>query len=140
MRDAGSSRQSIKTTQSTSQTAAHNRSIHRKLYFCSFAKNKGPNTGHKKPADKRPTKKRAFHVIGIIKTRLIKKSGCLHFIPILINSCIFLVGNIVVFWYFAQNLEQFYRRFCSLDIATSCSIPPVLFLSRIQCPCATICS
>ena len=44
---AGSSGQSIKTMQSTSQTAAPNRPIHRELHFRSFGKNKDPKTGRK---------------------------------------------------------------------------------------------
>ena len=44
---AESSGQSIKTMQSTSQTAKRNRSIHRKLHFRAFGKNKGPKTGRK---------------------------------------------------------------------------------------------
>ena len=44
---AESSGQSIKTTQSTSQTAVRNRPIRRKLPFRSFGKNKGPKTGRK---------------------------------------------------------------------------------------------
>ena len=44
---AGSSGQSIETTQSTSQTAVRNRPISRKLHFRSFGKNKGPKSGRK---------------------------------------------------------------------------------------------
>ena len=44
---AGSSNQSIKTTQSKPQTVVRNRPIHRKLHFRSFGRNKGPKTGRK---------------------------------------------------------------------------------------------
>ena len=44
---AGSSGQSMKTTQSTSQTAVRNRPIYRKLHFRSFGKNRVPKTGRK---------------------------------------------------------------------------------------------
>ena len=43
----GSCGQSIKTTQSTSQTVVRKRPIHRKLHFRSFGKNKGSKTGRK---------------------------------------------------------------------------------------------
>ena len=44
---AGSSGQSIETTESTSQTAERNRPTHRKLHFRSFGRNKVPKTGRK---------------------------------------------------------------------------------------------
>ena len=44
---AGSSGQSIETTQSISQTGARNCPICRKLHFRSFGYNKGPKTGRK---------------------------------------------------------------------------------------------
>ena len=44
---AGSSGQSIETTQSTLQTAVRNRPIRGKLHLPSFGKNKGPRTGRK---------------------------------------------------------------------------------------------
>ena len=78
-RDEGSSSQSIETTQITSQTAARNCLIYHKLHFRSFDKHKGPKTGRREPADQRHTKKRVFHVIGIIKTRFINESDCFHF-------------------------------------------------------------
>ena len=34
---------------------------------------------------------------------------------------------------------KIYHHFCSLDVASFCSSPPVFF-SCIQCPCATVCS
>ena len=58
MQDAGPSGQSIKATQSRSQTAARNGPVHRKLNFHSFGKNKGPKTGRKLPADQRQTHKK----------------------------------------------------------------------------------
>ena len=81
----GYSGQSIKTMQPTSQTVKCNRPIHRELHFCSFGKNKCPNTGRKLPADQTHThththtQKRVFHFIIINKTRFPNESDCLHF-------------------------------------------------------------
>ena len=90
---AGSSSQFIKTTQSTSQTGAHNRPIHRKLYFRSFGRNKGPKAGRKWPANQTHTQtKRVFHFIANIKTRFPNESDCLHFLTHTKNFMHFLVS------------------------------------------------
>ena len=75
---AGFSGQSIKTTQSASQTGARNRPIHRKLRFRSFGKTRVQKPVASSRQTKHP-KKRVFHFIGIIKTRFLNESDCSHF-------------------------------------------------------------